>query len=326
MPAVPDLILGLDGGGTKTLLALADRDGAVRHVARSASLDPFADAGWPAKLESVAADIAWCRPRLAGVVLGLPCHGEAADVSARQVAESRRLFPAPLAVVNDVEAAFDGALVGAAGVLILAGTGSMAWAGDGRRTIRCGGWGDVFGDEGSAYWIGREALGKASRASDGRSGGTAFAELLLDRLGLRPDELVGWCYGLRARRTAIAALAHHVDALAEAGEPEARALLARAGDALALHAEACVQRLTLPASPPWSYAGSVFESRTVMRRVTERLGIAQKPPRLPPLGGALLRAARLAGWPVDDNWIERLGRALAEAAPSARLQEEEAVQ
>ena len=307
-----DLVLGLDGGGTKTRLALADRTGAVVHLSRHPSLDPFAHADWRQRMERAMADVRPLRSRLAGAVLGMPCHGEISSHSQDQIDAARDLLPGPHAVINDVEAAFHGALAGRPGVLLLAGTGSMAWAGDARRTMRCGGWGDAFGDEGSAYWIGREALGLASRALDGRSPHAPFARALLAEIGCDADGLLAWCYGHPERRIAVAGLASFVDGQAEAGDEAAFALLSQAGDALAAHAEASARRLDLAQPLSWSYAGSVFRSRTVMARVRQRLEAAPLPPRLPPIGGALLCAARRAGWAGEDIWIERLGRALSE--------------
>ncbi|MDX7950802.1 BadF/BadG/BcrA/BcrD ATPase family protein [Lichenihabitans sp. Uapishka_5] len=313
----PDLILGLDGGGTKTLIAVADRDGAILYLRRHPSLDPFTHPDWADRLRAMLAGLSPWYARLAEAVLALPCHGEVADLSERQRAVASELIACRHEVVNDVEAAFDGALAGAPGVLLLAGTGSMAWSGNGSRTMRCGGWGDVFGDEGSAYWIGREALAEVSRALDGRSSNMAFAHAVLAGLGLDAGDLLGWCYDLPARRASIAALASSLDAQAEAGEPSALAILRRAGDALAAHAEACARQLDLRPPLAWSHAGGVFHSRTVMRRVTGQLGSEPLAPRLPPVGGALLRAAQRAGWRTEDTWIERLDRALSEGERSA---------
>ncbi|MCW6511684.1 N-acetylglucosamine kinase [Lichenifustis flavocetrariae] len=309
----PDLILGLDGGGTKTILAVTDRDGSIHHLGRYPPLDPFTHPDWADRLREVLSHIYPWRARLADGVFALPCHGEVARLSEQQNVVAYQQLECPQEVVNDVEAAFDGALTGHPGVLLLAGTGSMAWAGNGQRTMRCGGWGDVFGDEGSAYWIGREALAEIGRALDGRSPNESFAQAMLAGLGIKPDALLGWCYDLPTRRAPIAALALRVDAEAEAGDIAALSILTRAGDALAAHAEACAQRLHLPRPLVWSHAGSVFRSRTVMTRVIERLGAEPRTPRLPPVGGALLRAARRAGWIVDGTWIERLDRVLSEA-------------
>ncbi len=313
--AAPDLVLGLDGGGTKTVLAVADRGGALRRFSIGPTLDPFAQPRWPDLLAGMIEPLGTVS-QVGGAALGLPCHGEVLDLSRRQAETAARLLPRPHEVVNDVQTGFDGALAGRPGVLLLAGTGSMAWAGDGVREIRVGGWGEAFGDEGSAHWIGREALGTATRSLDGRGYALPFAQALLAGLGLRADELVGWCLGQAGRRTAIAGVARVVDALAEAGDGVATALLSRAARHLADHADAAATRLGLPRGFTWSYAGGVFRSATVLRRTAEALGRPPAPPRLPPVGGALLRAARLAGWTADDGWIDRLAGALAAAEPT----------
>ncbi len=102
-------------------------------------------------------------------VLGLPYFSEVPAISARQSAVAVAALGAGACVMNDVAVAFEGALGGDEGVLVLAGTGSMGWARGPAGVVRVGGWGDVFGDEGSAFWIGREALALVSRAG-GRAG------------------------------------------------------------------------------------------------------------------------------------------------------------
>ena len=307
-----DLVLGLDGGGTKTALALADRDGRILERQIGAPQDPMAEPDWQGALGRLLRTVDSYFPQIGAAVIGLPFHGEIADISAQQSRVVQAILPMRHIVENDVRAAFDGAFAGRAGVLILAGTGSMAWAGDQQgREHRIGGWGEAFGDEGSAYWIGREALSEASRACDGRTTNKAFADALLNRLGLDQTELMAWCYGQEKRRASIAGLARMIDELAEAGDAVARGLLQRAGDHLAEHAEAGWAWIGDKDQRRWSYAGGVLASRIVRDRIIERLGQQPEEPRLPPVGGALLRAAQLCGWAVDDLWIGRLGQALA---------------
>ncbi len=178
-----DRVLGIDGGGTKTDVALVDRSGRVLSRMRTEGLDPTGETDWEAVLDGLAADLG----PVGSVVLGLPYHGEIAEVSQKQAQVAARVFGAGARVLNDVEVAFDGALAGEEGVLILAGTGSMAWARGPLGMHRVGGWGDLFGDEGSAFWIGREALGRASQALDGRRGDRGFATALLARIGVAPE-------------------------------------------------------------------------------------------------------------------------------------------
>ena len=306
-----DLVLGLDGGGSKTVVALADREGKVTGLHHGPGLDPFGNAQWRQDLKGLVESIGTGEGHLRYAVLGLSCHGEVRAVSETQIEAARPLFDGPFEVLNDVRVAFEGALAGQAGVLSLAGTGSMAWAGDGlglhRRT---GGWGDVIGDEGSGYWIGREALAAATRAFDGRAGPSAFVQDLMQQIGLDREELVGWVYGLPNRRTAIAALALVVDRLADAGDPIAAGLMARAADELAQQVEAAWRLIGAPEPLVWSHAGSVFSSASVRRRMLARLG-PPLPPYLPPVGGALFEAARKAGWMTDAAWRDRLAASLA---------------
>jgi N-acetylglucosamine kinase-like BadF-type ATPase len=315
------LVLGLDGGGSKTLLAVARPDGEARLLARGGGINPLDDADWRDELAAVLAAAA---PALADVrqaVLGLPAYGEVAAVSRDQEAAVAALLAVPALIQNDVAVAFEGAFADRPGVLILAGTGSMAWGGDGAgRSVRVGGWGDGFGDEGSAWWIGHEAVSLTSRVLDGRRAGRDFAAAILAAAGLPQDDahgaLIGWYYGLTRRRAEVASLARVVDLLAEQGDALAAALLGEAADHLALHVEAAGRRLGMEGPPAWSFAGGVFASRTLLRLLAERLGAPPQAPLLPPIGGALWRAARAAGWRAEADWIARLAAAIAAWPPA----------
>jgi N-acetylglucosamine kinase len=314
------LVLGLDGGGSKTLLAVARPSGEARLLTRGGGINPLDDANWREELAAVLA----AAPGLAAVrqaVLGLPAYGEVAAVSRGQEEAVAALLPVPALIQNDVAVAFEGAFADQPGVLILAGTGSMAWGGDGAgRSVRVGGWGDGFGDEGSAWWIGHEAVSLTSRVLDGRRAGRDFATAILAAAGLPPDDphgaLIGWYYGLARRRAEVAALARVVDGLAGRGDGLAISLLGEAADHLALHVEAAGRRLGMAGPPAWSFAGGVFASRTMLRLLVQRLGRPPRAPLLPPIGGALWRAARAAGWRIEADWVARLAAAIAAWPPA----------
>lgn len=316
-------ILAIDGGGTKTLVALADRSGMILRLARGAGINPMDNPHWQAHYDAVLAPFREALPGIAGAVAALPAYGELAPLSrAQEEATAARLPGIACRVLNDVEAAHIGAFAGGAGVLILAGTGSMAWASDGRgRQIRVGGWGDAFGDEGSAYWIGLEAIRRASHAIDGRLDAPGFVTALFDHLGLDPadplDALTGWHSGLAHPRSEIAALAPWIDRRADAGDPTAQAILDAAADHLAAHVAAALKRIGTAEAPPWSFAGGVFCSHRLLDALTRKIGTAPRPPILPPIGGALLRAAHDLDWPVDEAWIGRLAGSI-EKTRSAR--------
>jgi N-acetylglucosamine kinase len=192
----------------------------------------------------------------------------------------------------------------------------MVWAsrnGPDDPHLRIGGWGDAFGDEGSAFWIGREALALVSQTLDGRATAQALTQAALTAIGVGASELLAWCYQLPDQRARFATLAPVIGQLAEAGDPDAVQIIEAAADHLAAHAIAARRQLDLPATSAWSYAGSVFNCRLLIDLLVQRLGSQPQQPSLPPIGGALTRAARLAGWRVDRDWIARITRSLASA-------------
>jgi glucosamine kinase len=305
-----EFVLGIDAGGTKTLLAVADRSGVVQFVTHGATLDPTGSPTWTGELKRLVDSAAVYMPRVRNAVLGLPFFGEIQATSQTQRDICAGLFSMNHQVVNDVQVAFDGAFAGRGGVLLLAGTGSMAWAGDGHGSdIRVGGWGDTFGDEGSAYWIGREALSEVARALDGRGPDVDFAHLLLHGLRIGEADLIGWSYAEATRRSRIASVAKLVSDIAPVNKT-ACSILERAADLLYEHAKAGFKRSGLPESADWSYAGGVFSSSVVLAHLVSRIGRAATPPLLPPVGGALLRAARLSKWATDASWVASLARSL----------------
>lgn len=307
-----DCILGLDSGGSKTLLAIADREGRVLKLDVSGGLDPVANAQWQAQLAALLQPVA--KLPLVAAVLGLPLHGELVECSVAQREAAQRGLPCQVMVQNDVRIAFDGAFTGqSAGVLMLAGTGSMAWASSNdpdAEHVRVGGWGDVFGDEGSAYWIGCQALIIASRTLDGRAHERTLTQSLLDQLQVSSAQLAGWVYAQTNRRASVAALARHVSDWAHAGDPAAIAILSAAAVNLAEHISTAWHATGLRGAPVWSYAGGVFSNPFITRQLEMHLGTAPQPPRLPPIGGALWRAALNAGWNPDNDWIETLASSL----------------
>ena len=312
-----DLILGIDGGGSKALVALADRSGHVSRVSRGEGINPIDNRAWRQGLEAQL----WpfLETDLAGVAAALPAYGEVEQISADQRDVIATAFGSiPQRVLNDVDAAHVGAFAGGAGILILSGTGSMAWARDNAgRSYRVGGWGETIGDEGSGHWIGHRVLERVSQSIDGRAAPTALVDAVFRHLQLdRADPingLEGWVSRMKSPRSEIAALARVAGDLAEADDRDAVAILERAADELARHVTAIATIAALPLE--WSYAGGAFGSRVLREAVAARVGRPPVLPRLPPIGGALLAAAQHLDWPVQHAWIERLAAAI-EAMPA----------
>ena len=149
-------------------------------------------------------------------------------------------------VSTDVEVAFHDAFGFGPGIMLVAGTGSIAWArrSDGTE-VRVGGWGQHIGDEGSGYQIGMEALRCITRAEDGRAGPTALRDTILRHLGLENVEgLVGWI-GMASKRE-VASLVPLITEAAAQEDPVSKGILELAIQGCRGHLEAIVE-----ISGPW---------------------------------------------------------------------------
>ncbi|MFO0796544.1 MAG: N-acetylmuramic acid 6-phosphate etherase [Gemmataceae bacterium] len=265
-----ELVLGFDGGGTRTVALLASRTGSGWKLLGRGEAGPSnrQAVGTPAALAALdaAADAAFAsagrsRKAVRAAVLGLAGAGRAED---REVI---RDWAAKVHLAPSVDVIEDAALLLAAGtpdgwgVAVVAGTGSMAYAraADG-RTARAGGWGYLLGDEGSGYAIALAGLRAAARAADGRGPGTVLIDKLLSAFGLtRPEELVGVVYR-GCDRPALAALAPLVLDAAERC-PVAAEIASAAAAELASAAVAAARQLGYGAGFPVALAGGLFESR-----------------------------------------------------------------
>jgi glucosamine kinase len=318
-PAVTQLVLALDGGGSKSHFALADRHGRVERSGLGMGVNALDNPAWRANLGALLAPLRG-RGEIAMAVFGMPGFGESRLIDAEYRAALAELHEGPHVVRNDVEMAFDGAFLDRPGVLALSGTGAMAVArGDSGRLVRAGGWGDGFGDEGSAYWIGRRALQHASWAADGRLEAPEFLAGLCRAMGLRQGPpffgLMDWYAGLTHPRSEIARLAMLVDALAETGDAIADDILAAAAGEVARQTRAAAEAAGLCDPLAWSAGGSVFASRSFREHLARQLQTEARPAALPPLGGGLWLAAQRAGWSIDQHWLDRIGQSLDATAP-----------
>ena len=311
------VLVGIDGGGSKTLVAVADATGNVKSLTRGKATSPLESATWNIRLAEQTRAIAG-RGDLVALAAALPAYGEVEEVSAAQERVIAELFgTVPQLVLNDVDAAHIGAFAGGPGILILAGTGSMAWARDeAGASHRTGGWGEIVGDEGSGYWVGRRVLGAISKSIDGRGEVTGLVAGVFNLLGLdlgdKVNELEGWASRLTEPRTQIAALAPVALNLAEHGDAAARAIADAAADELAWHVRTLERTLAAPGMA-WSYAGGLFQSAVLREAVVERIGRQPGLPLLPPIGGALLAAAQHIGLTTDDEFVARLASSLSTA-------------
>lgn len=317
------MFLGIDGGGTKTAFTVIDGDGRVlaRHVDAGVyhpeiGLDGVAavlQRGVQATLQAagVGADA------LAFSFVGLPCHGEDSHLQPRLDALPGTVLPAGrYRCGNDMVCGWAGSLGASDGINIVAGTGSIAYGEWQGRSARAGGWGELFSDEGSAYWIAREGLALFSRMSDGRAEPGPLLDLWREHFELREDlDLCAEVYGPKAAsRSGLASVAPLVVQAAQAGDKAARAIFVAAAAQLVEIVAAAANRLRVPADAALavSYSGGVFQSDALVLAPFRTLLSARWPraqlmaPRFSPSFGAALQAARLAGAPLKAEALARL--------------------
>jgi len=319
--------LGVDGGGTKTDFLLIDAAGRVLASHRGGSayyletgfdaLQAMLVAGIQATLQQAAVPV--CELRFA--FIGLPAHGEDSALLPRLDRIVADLVPAERhRCGNDMVCGWAGALAACDGISIVAGTGSIAYGEYETRRARAGGWGELFSDEGSAYWIAREALTLFSRMSDGRAPKGALYGLIRERFKLQADlDVCGAVYGPPAlSRSELAALAPLVARAAHAGDEEAWRLFERAAVELAAIVHALRDQLGVPpqVSLPVSYSGGMFRLDGLLKPMLEAaLSAGERRyefvvPRLPPAAGAALYAAKLAGAMLSPGSVAELARSL----------------
>jgi N-acetylglucosamine kinase-like BadF-type ATPase len=315
--------LGVDGGGSKTRFLLIDEAGNVlsAHTEGPAyhleigieALEVMLARGIERTLQQ--AGIA--RSGLTFAFLGLPAYGEDRALQARLDAAPAAALPTGrYRCGNDMVCGWAGALAGAEGINIVAGTGSIAYGEYAGRSARAGGWGELFSDEGSAYWLAREGLRLFSRMSDGRSPPAALHSILRRHFALVEDlDLCAAIYGRSiSQRSQLAQLSRLVAEAAAAGDAAARSLFTQAATELADIVDAVRDRLQVPATLdlPLSYSGGLFQLRELLlapfeaalagRERRYRVSAA----RLPPDAGAAVHAAKLAGAPLATSSLATL--------------------
>jgi N-acetylglucosamine kinase-like BadF-type ATPase len=318
------LYLGVDGGGTKTALVLIDSEGIIRatHLAPGAYyLTIGLDALGTLLVDGVNAVLAKAAVRIEELdfaFFGIPAYGEDTVLVGPLSELPRRLLPAGQYLCgNDMICGWAGSLLCRDGISIVAGTGSICYGERNGAIARCGGWGELFSDEGSAYWIACRGLNLFSRMSDGRAVRGPLYDIVRQRLGLTEDlDLCGHVFSrLGGDRAQIAQLSKWVTQAATTGDAAAMTIVREAAEELALMVDATRRQLAFGIAEPVavSYSGGVFdnvgalllEHFTAALRVF-RAGYRVSEPVLPPGIGAALYAAKRHGNPLSNAAIERL--------------------
>jgi N-acetylglucosamine kinase-like BadF-type ATPase len=257
-------VLGIDAGGTKTVCCLADDRGRVLAEARGggANLQSEGELGVEKVLHALMDEVTGGGAReVEAICLGMAGVDREADGVVVRAIMRRIGARSRVLVVNDALVALVAGVGEAPGVVVICGTGSIAY---GRNALdqaaRAGGWGHVLGDEGSGYWIGRRALRAVARADDGRGPATTLTPYVLAHFAVaRPSDLIAEIYDRQARHHAIAKLARLVQAARDEGDEVATQILEQAAHELVHAARSVVERLSLhDEALQFVLAGGVF--------------------------------------------------------------------
>jgi len=309
-------VLGIDGGGTKTVCVAADENGRVLGRGLGGPVNPHSeglDRSRRSLEEAIGGALAESGiPAEAVACVGAGLAGVARPKD-REVMEGllRRLLPVPELVLDlDALAALVGATGGRPGVIVISGTGSVAFGIDRRgQRARCGGWGFILGDEGSGYDIARRGLIAALRAYDGRGLETMVRVRLEEQLGLKStEELIPFLYSNPLSPARVASLYPIVLDAADNGDVVARQLILDSASALAEMGVTTATKLDFSDGETLiSTAGGVFKGRTLREEfehaVRSRLPSAEivEAAHPPEMGAVFLAVARLKGQPLFEG-------------------------
>ena len=306
--------LGIDGGQSATVALVADETGSVvgvghagpcNHVSSEESRDRYRSAINGAVTEALRS------AGLAGAAFATACLGLSGGPEDKEALTREIVLAGNLLITNDAEIALSGAMEGDPGVIVIAGTGSIAYGrGKDGKTARAGGWGYLFGDEGGAFDIVRQGLRAALRYEEGWGPVTQLREVLIEATGARDaNELMHHLYSADFPRARVAALAPLIEHSARSGDEVAWSIVRDAAQSLAVIA-AAVRRQLFDDSEiaRVSYVGGVFQSVMILEQFKTLVEMDQQtfvtPPRFGPATGALIAAFRASGLNLSPSGAE----------------------
>ena len=265
------LLLGIDGGGSYTRVAIADAAGVVLGKGQAGSSNSQS-VGFEAATRALHEAIDAARmdagieshTRFDAACFGLAGAGRPDDQMRFTAWAAEYGIATNVRCVSDAETILAAGTPEQWGVALISGTGSVCWARspDG-SSVRVGGWGYLLGDEGSGLAV--RALRIAAQTADGRAAAHSLLAAVLEYWGLdEPTQLIGYVYRTELTRASIAEVSKLVLNLAEAGDTHAVGLIERAGGELAHMVTVAVGRLGIDA-PPVALAGGLFATSMRLR-------------------------------------------------------------
>ena len=303
------IVVGVDGGGSRTRAMVADESGhGIVTVeggpsgVRPGQAEQSADVIAATVREALAAcDMSHVIPKV--LCVGVAGVGRDVEREALWRALVSRDVAEDVVVHADAKIALDDAFGDGAGLLVVSGTGSIGYGRGPTGTFaRCGGWGPVCGDEGSGAWIGRRALSIVTAAHDGREPETVLTGAILTAVEVNEvADLIGWAAG--ATPAMLAELAPVVMSVAKGGDLRANSLLTLSVEELVVHARTLARLLfgDERAAVPLALGGGLLAKGSLLRkRLVHRLksavpGAQLRDEEVVPVRGAVRGALRLLG-------------------------------
>ncbi len=307
-------VIGVDGGGTKTQAVLLDPEGRMLGRGFGGAANP-STAGLEAAGAALCCAVRESLHEAARLVNPLPSVQDVAAIGLGVAgatdqqdwlrAVAAQIAPGALAVLarHDAEIALVGALGGLRGIVLIAGTGSVAYGVNAAgESALVGGWGFMLDDEGSGFAIGRAALRAYLRVCDGRAAPSPLSETLAARLGTADHgEIVAWAYREKPQVRKVADLAPLVMELAAQDDAAARTIIDQAADELVDLVRGAWKRLDLGCCEVGLVGGALRWEGELAGAVVEKLGrllpdVTPTPPRADSATGAAWLAMRALGW------------------------------
>jgi len=293
-----DLMLGIDGGGSKTLAIIVNEQGQELGRGQAAGSN-HSNIGLEAALHNLhhaaqeAAEMVGCRLPVSKAWIGLA--GVDRPVDYERIFPHMQMLADSVRLTNDAELGLS-ALENAIGIVIIAGTGSIVLGCDARKQVRrAGGWGYLLGDEGSGYYLGSQALQAALRAADGRDQPTILLDLILRHWNLKTHtEIIDQVY--KTEGTAhIAQLASCVFQAVRQGDIVAQKIMQQAAAELSLAVQAVCTQLEFADVIPLALSGGLLvHEPTYRQQVLDSIRQHHTPGQVAIVETPALNAARAA--------------------------------
>ena len=314
--------IGIDAGGTKTAYLMIDENGKILekesgptvHIKQASEEDIrySIEKSINTLLERAGKEIS----DIGHLFAGLPGFEAFPEVKILfSDIFSKLLGDGKFTLRNDAVAGWAGSQAARPGVNMVLGTGAIAYGIDSEGTeARSSGWGPYCGDEGSAYWMGRQAIGLFGRESDGRAPKSHLYELIKSEYELENDlDFISIILDLEDNRTEIAQLSRLLSKAAEMGDEEAISIINQASQEAVESIKAVINKLNFAEDEDifFSYSGGVFNiGKLLTDPIEEALSKDSRFKKvdsvLQPVQGACLLALKYAGIEITDEILENL--------------------